>query len=244
MLEKFSALDFIAPVFMMLLWQGYSLAADHRRRPGSRSVTAVTHDYRVLWMRRMLEREMRMGDVNICVAMSRSASLFASTSIFIMAGLITLFGALGQINAILRDISFVAGPERLLVEVNLVLLVLIFVFAFFKFVWSTRQFNFALTLIGGAPMPDEPDAPDRVGFSERTASVIDRATNSFTQGLRAYYFALATLTWVVHPGVFMVASVMVLGVLYRREFRSHTHRFLMEAGANLASETLKHRPEN
>ena len=127
---------------------------------------------------------------------------------------------------------------------NLVLLVLIFVFAFFKFVWSTRQFNFALTLIGGAPMPDEPDAPDRVGFSERTASVIDRATNSFTQGLRAYYFALATLTWVVHPGVFMFASVVVLGVLYRREFRSHTHRFLMEAGANLANETLKHRPEN
>ena len=161
-----------------------------------------------------------------------------------MAGLITLFGALGQINAILRDISFVAGPERLLIEVNLVLLVLIFVFAFFKFVWSTRQFNFALTLIGGAPMPDEPDAPDRVGFSERTASVIDRATNSFTQGLRAYYFALATLTWVVHPGVFMFASVVVLGVLYRREFRSHTHRFLMEAGANFASETLKHRPEN
>ena len=243
MLEKFSTLDCIAPVFMMLLWQGYSLAADHRHRPGSRSVTSVTHDYRVLWMRRMLEREMRMGDVNICVAMSRSASLFASTSIFIMAGLITLFGALGQINAILRDISFVTGPERLLIEVNLVLLVLIFVFAFFKFVWSTRQFNFALTLIGGAPMPDEPDAPDRVGFSERTASVIDRATNSFTQGLRAYYFALATLTWVVHPAVFMFASVVVLGVLYRREFRSHTHRFLMEAGVNLASETLKNRPE-
>ena len=102
-----------------------------------------------------------------------------------MAGLITLFGALVQINAILRDISFVAGTERLLVEVNLVLLVLIFVFAFFKFAWSTRQFNFALTLIGGAPMPDESDAPDRVGFSERTARLIDRATNSFTQGLRA-----------------------------------------------------------
>ena len=87
------------------------------------------------------------------------------------------------------------------------------------------------------------DAPDRIGFSERTAGVIDRATNSFTQGLRAYYFALATLTWVVHPGVFMFSSVVVLGVLYRREFRSHTHRFLMEAGANLASETLKNRPE-
>ena len=244
MFEEFSILDFIAPAFMLVLWQGYTLAADHIRRPDSRSIMAVTHDYRVLWMRRMLDREMRVGDINICIAMSRSASMFASTSIFIMAGLITLFGALDQINTVLQDIAFVAGTERLLVEVKLVLLVLIFVFAFFKFVWSMRQFNFALTLIGGAPMPDETDAPDRVGFSERTASVIDRATNSFTQGLRAYYFALATLTWVVHPGVFMVASVLFLAVLYRREFRSHTHRFLMEAGANLASETLKHRPEN
>ena len=45
----------IRMLFMILLWPGYSLAADHRHRPGSRSVTAITHDYRVLWMRRMLE---------------------------------------------------------------------------------------------------------------------------------------------------------------------------------------------
>ena len=229
---------------MLVLWQGYAMAVDHIRRPGSRSVMSVTHDYRVLWMRRMLERDVRIGDINICAVMSRSATMFASTSIFIMAGLMTLFGALDQISAILKDISFVAGTGRFLIELNLVFLVLIFVFAFFKFVWSTRQFNFAMTLIGGAPMPDEVDAPDRVGFSERTASVIDRATNSFTQGLRAYYFALATLTWVVHPGVFMVASILVVAVLYRREFRSHTHRFLMEAGTNLASDTLKYRPDD
>ncbi len=242
--ETLSILDLAAPVFMLVLWQAYSLAADHLRRPGSRSVMAVTHDYRVLWMRRMLERDIRMGDINICAAMSRSASMFASTSIFIMAGLITLFGAIDKINAVLLDLTFVTATGRLPVEIKLVTLVVIFVFAFFKFVWSTRQFNFALTLIGGAPMPDEPDAPDRIGFSERTANVIDRATNSFTQGLRAYYFALATLSWVIHPAAFMVASVLVLAVLYRREFRSHTHRYLMEAGANLASETLKQHPEN
>ncbi|MBL4666094.1 MAG: DUF599 family protein [Sneathiella sp.] len=244
MFEKLSILDFVAPVFMLVLWLGYSLAAAHFGRSGSRSIMAVTHDYRVLWMRRMLDRDMRVGDINICSAMGRSASTFASTSIFIMAGLITLFGALDQINAVLGDISFVASTDRLLIEIKLMILVLIFVFAFFKFAWSMRQFNFALILIGGAPMPAEPDVPDRVGFSERTASVIDRATNSFNHGLRAYYFALATLTWVVHPVVFMVAAVLVLAVLYRREFRSHTHRFLVEAGANLANETLKNDPKN
>ncbi len=39
-------------------------------------------------------------------------------------------------------------------------------------------------------------------------------------GLRSYYFGMAMLTWFISPWLFMVMSVGVVLVLYRREFHS------------------------
>jgi uncharacterized membrane protein len=41
-------------------------------------------------------------------------------------------------------------------------------------------------------------------------------------GLRAFYFALAALTWFLHPWLFVAASAFVVYVLYQREFHSTT----------------------
>ena len=39
----------------------------------------------------------------------------------------------------------------------MILLAVIFIFAYFKFTWSLRQFNFVSILIGAAPGPGSPD---------------------------------------------------------------------------------------
>ena len=59
-----------------------------------------------------------------------------------------------------------------------------------------------------------------------TALVITRGVDNFNRGLRAYYFGLAALGWFVNPGLFMVGTVWVILVLYRREFHSITKRTL------------------
>jgi uncharacterized membrane protein len=43
---------------------------------------------------------------------------------------------------------------------------------------------------------------------------------SFNDGLRAYYFAFAVVGWFISPLVFFLATVGVLAILYRREFKS------------------------
>ena len=40
-------------------------------------------------------------------------------------------------------------------------------------------------------------------------------------GLRAYYFGIATLGWFIHPLVFMLTTLAVVLIVYRREYRSH-----------------------
>ena len=50
--------------------------------------------------------------------------------------------------------------------------------------------------------------------------MLSLAANQFNLGLRAYYFGMAMLSWFISPWLFMVMSVGVVLILYRREFHS------------------------
>jgi uncharacterized membrane protein len=213
--------DLYALLCFLVCWTGYTWFADQLRRDGGNIMIAM-HDVRLQWMERMLRRDVRIGDVNIVSSLARGTGVFVTTTVFIMAGLVTILGALDKARALISDLSFVVPATREMWEMKILLLILIFVYAFFKFVWSLRQFNFAMMLVGSAPLHDETDAPDRDSFARRASRVISLAVDSFNRGVRAYYFGLATLGWIIDPWVFGVASIWVILVLYRREFRSQT----------------------
>ena len=46
------------------------------------------------------------------------------------------------------------------------------------------------------------------------------AAETFNDGLRAYYLSFAAVGWFFSPWAFMAATMLVLWVLYRREFHS------------------------
>ncbi len=54
------------------------------------------------------------------------------------------------------------------------------------------------------------------------ASLNTLAGDEFNRGIRAYYFGFAALAWFVSPAVFIGATLLILAVLYRRDFRSQT----------------------
>jgi uncharacterized membrane protein len=221
-----SVVDTAAFACFLVCWAGYTLFADHLRRDGRNLFTAM-HDYRLRWMERMLERELRIVDVTILATQMRNVSLLASTSIIILGGLLALLGAIDTARSVVAKIPFAVQASAEMWEVKDLALMGVFVYAFFKFAWSLRQFNYATVLIGAAPMPQEEHAPDRKGYAERAARIHTLAGHTFNRGLRAYYFGMATMTWFLHPVLFMVASVWVVVVLYRREFRSFTLRTLL-----------------
>ncbi|MEC7303476.1 MAG: DUF599 family protein [Pseudomonadota bacterium] len=45
--------------------------------------------------------------------------------------------------------------------------------------------------------------------------------------MRAYYFSFALLAWHIYPCALMVSTVLVVAVLYRREFHSRTLKLIM-----------------
>ncbi len=187
-------------------------------------------------MRRMLLRENRIADASVVGNLERNASFFASSTLIILAGILTVLGASDRAVSLLAELPFVQVASRALAEVKLLSLGVVFVYAFFTFSWCMRQYNFAAVLVGSAPMVGERHVTEqeRKAFAERAARVISMAANQFNYGLRAYYFGMATLAWFINPWFFMLVSAGVVLVLYRREFHSDVLDVMVYTPTSLA----------
>jgi len=211
----------LAAAWFIVCWAGYTRYATLKARDTA-CLASVMHLYREDWMRRMLLRENRIADASVIGNLERNASFFASSTLIILAGILTVLGASDRAVSLLADLPLVQQASQGLAEVKLLCLALVFVYAFFTFSWCMRQYNFAAVLIGSAPMIGERHVSEqeRKAFALRAARVISMAANQFNFGLRAYYFGMTMLAWFVSPWLFMLMSAGVVFVLYQREFHS------------------------
>lgn len=233
-LQSFSWLDWLAVGCFFICWTWYYYYCRLRLRT-KRCLAATMHGYRYDWMKRMIDREIRIADATIMTHLERNGAFFASSSLLILAALFSLLGAAEKALAIVAELPFaVILPNQLGIEIKLLLLIGIFIYAFFTFTWSMRQYNFCAILIASAPLPSEKDITPgaRNAFATQAANVIDLAANQFNYGLRAYYFGLALLGWFLHPLVLIFSTLAVVAILYRREFHSKTLKALA-AGRDL-----------
>jgi len=223
-------MDMVAFVWFVVWWTFYYYYSKYALRRKT-CLARVMHSYRYDWMTRLLERDIRIADTTIMTHLERNGAFFASSTLLILAALFTMLGATDQALGVLSELPFATSDTRTEWELKILLLITIFVYAFFTFTWSMRQYNFCAILIGSAPQPDDENVTSeaREAYSAHTADLIDLAANQFNYGLRAYYFGLAVLWWFWHPFIFMVATVGVVLVLYRREFHSKTLRALIAA---------------
>lgn len=225
--------DLFAPAFFLFCWAGYAIYADGPLG-ARRSLMSRIHELRRLWMRRMIARDNRIGDMQIVMILAQSNAFFASTSLLIIGGCLAILGARDQAMTVLQEIPGVADTPLFVWEMKVLLLVIVFVFAFFKLTWSLRQFNYVAILIGAAPPPEEADSPEALRYTDTAAGVASRAAEHFNKALRTYYFGLAALSWFLQPYLFMALTALVVLVVYRREFHSHTLVILGPAGTPIA----------
>lgn len=218
-------LDVVAFVYFLLAWAGYALFAEWRAKSAP-SLHNTMDLYRRDWMLRMIGRDNRMVDVNIMRNLTRSSQFFASTTMLVLGALIALLGYVQQAMDVVSGLPFTIKASQRLLEIKVVLLVLIFVYAFFKFSWAIRQLGFCATLIGAAPKTPEGDPEQYAADIDCLALVTSYAGTNFNDGLRSYYFALAAMIWFLHPYLMLIATTWVVYVLYHREFASKTLRAL------------------
>ena len=217
-------LDMLALALFATGWAGYVWFTDHRVT-AQPTLRRQMDKYIREWIVQMVGRDNRMLDVNIMRNLTRASQFFASTTMLILGALVALMGYAEKAAGVIAELPFTQQVSERVWELKILLLVIIFVFAFFKLSWSIRQFGLASVLVG-ATRKTPADSEEYAPHIDRIAALTSFASGNFNNGLRAYYFGVAALSWFLHPVLMMIMTVSVVYVLYQREFRSKTLQIL------------------
>ena len=85
----------------MLEWTVYAITLEHSAY-GKNSLSSRMNVFREVWMRRMLDREARMVDMQIMGSLQNGTAFFASTSLFAIGGALALLRATNDALAVHR----------------------------------------------------------------------------------------------------------------------------------------------
>ena len=215
--------DILAVGFFALEWIVYAITLEHTAY-GRDSLSARMNVYREVWMRRLLDREARMVDMQIMAALQNGTAFFASSSLIAVGGALALLRSTSEALAVFGALPIDLTPSPALWELKCVGLILIFVYAFFKFAWAYRLFNYVAILLGAMPPARLRDTPEAEAHVIRTARLFEAAGRHFNRGQRAFFFALGYLGWFVSPWVLFATTSAVVIVTWRRQFASNAWR--------------------
>ena len=212
--------DILAVSFFIIEWLVYAVTLEHTAY-GRDSLSARMNVYREVWVRRLLDREARMVDMQIMASLQNGTAFFASTSLIAVGGALALLRATNEALAVLGALPIDLTPSPALWEIKCVGLILIFIYAFFKFAWAYRLFNYVAILLGAMPPASQKDTPQAEAHVMRTTRLFEAAGQHFNRGQRAFFFALGYLGWFVSPWVLFATTAAVVIVTWRRQFASN-----------------------
>jgi uncharacterized membrane protein len=221
--------DILAVGFFILEWTVYAVTLEHTAY-GRDSLSARMHGYREVWIRRMLDREARMVDMQIMASLQNGTAFFASTSLLAVGGGLALLRSTSEALGVLRALPIDLSPSPALWELKCVGLILIFIYAFFKFAWAYRLFNYVAILLGSMPPSTKRDTLEAEKHVIRTTRLFEAAGRHFNRGQRAFFFALGYLGWFVSPWVLFATTAAVVIVTWRRQFASTAWRAMGDIG--------------
>ena len=209
-------LDWAASIYIVSMWLILSYVIEHppKSRP---SVTVLMSQRRRDWMRVFVHRDPRIFDSQILASLRQGTSFFASTCIFAIGGVLALAKNTDPLVGVAQEVTAVTTPA-LIIQMKLAFVALFLTNAFLKFVWANRVFGYCAVMM--AAVPNDPNDPGAHPKAQQAAELNIRAAMNFNRGLRALYFALGALAWLLGPIPLMIAATAVIWVVWSREFAS------------------------
>ncbi len=215
----FTPLDGLAFGCFVCAWLGYKLCVESVRF-GRHSLNAVMHERREAWFQNTARRDNRIVDTQIMASLQNGTAFFASTSLLAIGGSLAMLQSTDRILQVFGDLPLGHSPTRAMWETKVIGLAIIFAYAFFKFAWSYRVFNYSAILLGAIPDRAHHAQADVAKAAHATAAMNAAAAQHFNRGQRAFFFAIAYLGWFMGPLPFIAATLGVLIVMWNRQFRS------------------------
>lgn len=221
-----------ATLFPLICWFAYNYGVPllEKRRP---SISVIMSMQRRRWVANAVRRESPL-DAILSGNLMGSVSFLASTSVLLVLAIFAAFGNLNALMETLATIGIRASYSIADVQIHLFAMLVVFVLSFFAFTLALRQFNHFCIMIGAIDHSGNTSADE----IEAIAQLNSLAARSFNNGIRAYYFSVATVAWFASEWLAIAASIVTVAFLIHREFFSSAHR-LAASIAVLASRREK-----
>jgi uncharacterized membrane protein len=219
--------DIVAAAIFVVCWFGYGQFAAQvaTKRP---SLISAVQKFRGAWIERMSLGDNHIADAALLGNLLRGTLFFASTTVLILGGLAALLGTAPKVADVVAQLPYSPTSDARLAEIKVLSLILFYVYAFFKFTWSAWQYNVLSIMVGAMPAHGAGEKL-RAGYAQAGMRVAALAGDSYNAGIRAYYFSIPLMAWLIHPLLFLVGTIAVTVVIYRREFHSPMLRALLMA---------------
>ncbi len=220
-------LDATALVVFLVAMLGYRLITGRAGAASQNSLIGAIQRQRVAWMLNMSRRgDHRTMDVILLSSLGQGNAFFASTTAIAIGGVAALLGSGERAQLLLERLPLVARTSAILWECKLLLIMAIFIFAFFKFAWAFRLSHYTQIMIGATPLMTAANVRECDAHAERTAALAGLSAEHANGGLRAFYYAFAALAWFFHPVAFLIATLWVLLTLIRRDYFSRSLKLI------------------
>lgn len=224
MLAGFTVFDAAAFVLLILGWQGIGWLIEHSSdaRP---STSKVMTRYRRDWLRQYVTRNPRIFDSSVLGSLRQGTTFFASACMIAIGGGLALLGNTDRLVGVAEDLTTGQIAPDHVWEAKILAVIVLVASGFLAFVWSHRLFGYCAVVM--ASVPNEIDDPAAYPRAAKAAEININAARSYNRGLRAVYFAMAALAWLLGPVALMVSVVVTFVILWRREFASRSRATLL-----------------
>ncbi len=222
-------------LFPLLCWFAYNYGVPlvEKRRP---SLSVIMSMQRRRWVANATRRESPL-DAILSANIMGSVSFLASTSVLLI---LAVFAAMGQVSSVMEALDSVGMTTNYTpadLQLHFVVMLAIFVLSFFAFTLALRQFNHFCIMIGAMDHTGQVTEAEIDAIAQLNAM----AAKNFNNGIRAYYFSVATVAWFASPWLAIIVSIITVGFLIHREFFSSAHR--VAASATLIARKRELGPE-
>ncbi len=216
--------DFDGPrlLALVLIFTMWALYEPIMNWLGRGTLNAQLHVVRLRWMRMSLDshRENRVFDAILLGHLSASMSFFGSATLIVLASLLGAMAGIGGVHSSLSRLEFFPPMSLGLFTTYFAALTLIIAFSFFSFTYAIRKLGYTLAMIGGLNEARMANAHSQTMIAQ-TALVLTESVKSLNNGIRGYYFAIASLFLFIGPYHAIGMTLLIAGVLlYRQGFSS------------------------
>jgi uncharacterized membrane protein len=208
----------ISTLFPLLCYIAYNIIVPQveKLRP---SLSVIMNMQRRRWVANASRRD-NPFDAILSGNIMGSVSFLASTAVLLILAIFTLFGQVPSLMEALNSLSFNRLYTSADIQLHLLVMLAMYVLAFFAFTLSLRQFNHFCIMLG-AMDHSEPTSDEELDAITRMNAL---GAKNFNSGIRAYYFSVATVAWFVSEWLPIAASIATILILAHREFFSSSHR--------------------